>query len=160
LLVPGAYGRTITQSLSAGVAKGSTHTATVWIRADGSASGIVRLRATGGVAEVASVSFTVGSSGWLRVPVALTANAAHTGLTIEIVLRTSGRTYRIDSASLVRTGEPAPAPVSPTPAPTTSTTAPAPTAPAPTAPAPAPTPTPTPTPKPLLNLGGLLGGGG
>ncbi|GHF14016.1 CAP domain-containing protein [Pseudolysinimonas yzui] len=159
LLVPGAYGRTITQSLAAEVAKGSTHTATVWIRSDGSASGIVRLRATGGVAEVASVYFTAGSSGWLRVPVALTARAAHTGLTIEIVLRTSGRTYRIDSASLVRTGEPAPA-AAPAPAPTTSTTAPAP-APSPTtAPAPAPSPTPTPTPTPLLNLGGLLGGGG
>jgi len=113
LLVPGASGRTVTQSVSVGVVPGSTHTLTVWLRADAAASGVVRLRAVGGTTETAAVNFGASEAGWLKVSIALTATAPHSGFVIEIVTSTAGRTYRIDSASLVRTAEPATAPAPP-----------------------------------------------
>jgi len=121
LLVPGAAGRTVTQTVSATVAAGSTHTFTVYLRADGSATGTVRLRTVGGTAESGAVNFTASSSGWLKASIALTAKSAHTGFVIEVVTSTAGRTYRLDSASLVRTGDPAAA-ASPAPAPATGST--------------------------------------
>ena len=173
LLVPGASNRTVAQTVSATVAAGSTHTFTVWVKADASAAGTVRLRTVGGTAESGSVNFTASASGWLKVSVALTAKRAHTGFVVEVVTSKSGRTYRLDSASLVRTGEPAatpapspttstpaattPAPAAPapvTPAPAT-TPAPAAPAPAPSTPTPAPAPTPAPTTKPVIQLGGI-----
>lgn len=172
LLVPGASNRTVSQTVSTTVAAGSTHTVTVYVKADGSAAGTVRLRTVGGTAESGAVNFTASNSGWLKVTLALTTKSAHTGFVIEVVTSKSGRTYRLDSVSLVRTKD-APAAAASTPAPsatTGSTPAPAPTpapatthapastpAPVPT-PAPAPsTPAPTPTPsnEPLIRLGGI-----
>jgi hypothetical protein len=177
LVVPGAPGGLVTQTVSTPVAAGATHTAVVWVRADAAATGSVSLRSVGGAGatEVASMEFTAGAAGWLRIPVSLTAKRAHTGYSIEVAVSTTGRTYRIDSASLTRTGEPTapapspdpapPAPAAPTPAPATPPApAPAPpAAPAPapvpsTPPAPAPAPTPTPTRAPLIDLGRLLFG--
>ncbi|WP_309711722.1 CAP domain-containing protein, partial [Pseudolysinimonas sp.] len=118
LLVPGASGRTIVQTVATTVAAGSTHAFTVWLRADGTATGTVRLRTVGGTGtEVGSVNFTASSSGWLKVSVTLTAKSAHTGFRLEVVTSGSGRTYRVDSASLVRTREPA---TSTAPVPTTA----------------------------------------
>jgi len=171
LLVTGAAGRLVTQSVTTTVNAGSSHTLVVWVRADATASGTVTLRTVGGSnTEAATVSYTASASGWLKVTVTLKAKVAHTGFTIEVLTSTSGRTYRVDSVSLTRTvngtapaAAPAPTPTS-TPAP--STPAPAPTTPAPApvtpAPAPAPTPTPTPTPStpapaPSSRSGGLLG---
>lgn len=174
LLVPGASGRVVSQSVTTNVAAGSTHSVVVWVRADASARGTLTLRTVGGGAtEKATISFTASASGWLRVVTSLEAKRAHTGFTIEVATSTSGRTYRLDSVSLTRTGEPAaPAPSSTSaPAPATSpspapSATPAPTpSPTPTTPAPAPTPTPTPTPsptpapqRPVLDLGRLLFG--
>jgi uncharacterized protein YkwD len=161
LLVPGASNRTVTQTVSANVAAGSAHTLTVYLKADASATGTVRLRTVGGTAESGAVNFTASNSGWLKVSIALTARSAHTGFVIDVVTSTSGRTYRLDSVSLARTAEPAAA-ATPTPSPTTSSTpapastqAPSSPAPAPSTPAPAPTPTPTATKEPLIRLGGI-----
>jgi uncharacterized protein YkwD len=104
LLVPGTAGRTVTQTVTTSVAAGSTTALTVWVRADGSATGTVRLRTVGGTtAESAEVNFTASSSGWLRVSVSLAAKYAHTGFRLEIVTPITGRVYRLDSVSLVRT---------------------------------------------------------
>lgn len=158
LLVPGASDRVVVQRVSTAVAAGSTHTLTVWVRADGRATGTVRLRALGGSVEVAAMNFTASAAGWLKVPVALTAKEAHTGLALEVVTAQSGVTYRLDAVSLVRTGEPA-APA-PSPAPSTppaSQPEPSETpSPAPSEPQPAdPTPTPAPSSPVLLDLGVL-----
>ena len=188
LLVTGASGRLITQRVTTQVNAGSSHTLVVWVRADAAAKGTVTLRTVGGSnPEVATVSYSAASSGWLKVSVALTTKVAHSGFTIEIAATTSGRTYRIDSVSLTRTANgtaagatpPVPAPTTtstPTPAPSTtapaasapsapapapSTPAPAPStpAPAPTTPAPAPsTPAPAPSPRPTTLWGILFGG--
>ena len=170
LLVPGASNRTVAQTVATTVAAGSTHTLTVWVKADARATGTVRLRTVGGSAETGAVTFTASNTGWLKVSIGLTVKTAHTGFVIEVVAAQPGRTYRIDSVSLVRTGEPAatPAAGSPAPAPTSApitTPAPAPSTPAPAAPAPAPaspapaTPAPVPAPapssKPLVQLGGI-----
>lgn len=126
LLVPGEAGRTVMQSVSTGVAAGSTHTFTVWIRADGIAAGTVRLRTLGGTStEISEVSFTATSLSWLKVSVTLTAKSAHTGFRLEVVTPATGRTYRLDSVSLVRTAQsvaaaapnPTPTPAGPAPAP-------------------------------------------
>lgn len=163
LLVPGAASRVVAQTVQANVAAGSTHTLTVYVKADGAASGTVRLRTLGGTAESGAVAFTASASGWLKVSIALTAKAAHTGFVVEVVTGQSGRSYRIDSVSLVRTGEPTPATTTstsstqaaPSPAPTPAPS-PAP-APAPT-PAPTPTPAPAPAPTPSRTTTSLLGG--
>jgi hypothetical protein len=111
LLVPGSAGRTVTQTISTPVAAGSTHALTVWVRADGAAPGIVRLRTVGGTStESAEAAFTASSSGWIRVAVSLTTASAHTGFRLEVVTPYAGRTYRLDSVSLVRTAGPAGAP--------------------------------------------------
>ncbi len=167
LLVPGAANRTVTQTVSASVLAGSTHTVVVYVRADASATGTVRLRALGGTVETGSVAFTASASGWLKVSVALAARSAHTGFAVDVVAAKSGRTYRIDSVSLTRTGEPpaaaaapapatgsAPAPVAPAPA-APAPAAPTPVTPAPSTPAPAPAPTPTATTPPIIRLGGI-----
>lgn len=162
LVVPGASGRVVAQTVSAAVAAGSTHTLTVWVKADGRATGTVRLRALGGAAEAAAMNFTASDAGWLKVPVALTVNEAHTGFALEVVTPQSGLTYRLDAVSLVRTGGPAaPAPApAPSPAPTPGTPpAPQPEpidtpSPVPTEPEPAePAPAPSPTAPALLDLG-------
>lgn len=170
LLVPGAANRAVTQTVSAGVAAGSTHTVVVYVRADGTAAGTVRLRALGGTTETSSAGFTASGSGWLKVSVALTARSAHTAFAVDVVASKSGRTYRIDSVSLTRTGEPAapanpapaaPAPAAPAPAPAPASTpvpvAPAPApAPTPAAPTPAtPAPAPTTTTQPIIRIGGI-----
>ncbi len=163
LLVPGSSNRTISQTVSSPVAAGSTHTLTVYVRADGPAAGTVRLRTVGGTAESGAVNFTASDSGWLKVTLALTTKSAHTGFVIEVVTAKSGRTYRLDSVSLVRTGQAAaaaaapqsssstaaPAPASGSTPPPASTPAPAPT------PTPASSPTPAPTAEPLIRLGGI-----
>lgn len=161
LLVPGAASRTVAQAVSTDVAAGATHTLTVWVRADGSAAGTLRLRTVGGTAESGAVNFTASSSGWLKVSLALTTKQAHTGFVVEVVTSTAGRTYRLDSASLVRTADPAPAAApttgsTPAPAPTPAPSAPAPSSPPP-APSPTPTPAPTPVPtqEPLIRIGGI-----
>lgn len=114
LLVAGGPGRTTSQNVSTTVAAASTHTFTVWVLADGVAPGVVRLRTLGGVStEAAEVAFTATSSTWARVSVSLTAKNAHTGFRLDVLTPGSGRTYRLDAVSLVRTGEPvAGAPVS------------------------------------------------
>ncbi|HWH98668.1 MAG TPA: hypothetical protein VNS80_09910, partial [Pseudolysinimonas sp.] len=155
LVVPGAPGRTVTQTVSTNVAAGSTYVFTVYIRADGAAAGIVRLRTVGGATVVkGEVNFTASSTGWLRASITMTVKTAHTGFSLEIVTSTTGRSYRLDSVSLVRTGQTVVAgpatltatsgttPVSTPTVPSATTAAPAPTP----APAPAPTPTVTPTP--------------
>ena len=117
----------MTQTLATNVAAGSSHTFTVWIRADGAAAGTVRLRAIGGTTtESSAVNFTATSLSWLKVSVTLAVTTAHTGFRLEVVTPATGRMYRLDSASLVRTGQtaagvasaPPPSPAtSPTPAP-------------------------------------------
>ena len=105
LLVPGAAGRTVMQTVMTPVAAGSTHTFTVYIRADATATGIVRLRTLGGTTPaVGEVNFTASSTGWIRVAITMTVKTAYTGFRLEIVTPTYGRTYRLDSVSLVRTG--------------------------------------------------------
>jgi hypothetical protein len=107
LASPGA--RTVAQTSGVKPAVGDTVTATVWVRpgasseAAGSAvSGALRLTALGGTAETATMEFSV-SHGWLRVEVPLQVlRAGHTGLRVEVVLGSG--TFRLDSASLVRTG--------------------------------------------------------
>jgi uncharacterized protein YkwD len=104
LLVRGASQRTLSQAVATEVAPGSTHTLTVYVKANGSAKGTVRLRTVGGVEESAAVTYKASSSGWRKVSVTLTTASAHTGFVIEVVTGTSGRTYRVDAASLVRAG--------------------------------------------------------
>lgn len=105
LVVPGAPGRTVMQTVTTNVAAGSTHTFTVYIRADGAATGTVRLRALGGAtAAVGEVNFTASSTGWLRVAITMTLKSAYTGFRLEVVTPVTGRSYRLDSVSLVRTG--------------------------------------------------------
>jgi uncharacterized protein YkwD len=107
LVVSGAPSRTVTQTVSADVGAGSTHVFTVWVRADGAAAGTLRLRTLGGAStESSQVGFTASPSGWLRVSVSLTARAAHTGFRLDVLTPTAGRSYRLDSVSLVRTGAP------------------------------------------------------
>lgn len=177
-------GQTVSQTVATTVTAGETDTVTIWVK-PGSTAGItgsLKLTAVGGTTETATTSFS-DSSGWMRVSVGLPiARAGHTGLRVDVVLSNSGRAYRIDSTSLVRTknapaAAPAPAPTpsassstkpttpaaqAPAPAPTTpATPKPAPSAPQPTAtPAPAPVPSPSSTPKSggLLGILGLLGG--
>lgn len=106
LLVPGDAGRIVTQTLGTPVAAGSTHTFTMWVRADGAAAGTVRLRTIGGTStESSAVNFTATSLSWLKVSVTLAATSAHTGFRLEVVTPATGRIYRLDSASLVRTGQ-------------------------------------------------------
>lgn len=126
LLVPGYAARTVTQTLGTTVAAGSSHTFTIWIRADGAAAGTVRLRTVGGAStEQSAVNFTASSLSWLKVSVSLTAASAHTGFRLEIVTPATGRMYRLDSASLVRTGQTATTAAS-APPPASSVTSPAP----------------------------------
>ncbi len=166
-------GQTVSQTVTTTVTAGETDTVTIWVEPGSSAgiSGSLKLTAIGGTTETATTSFS-DSSGWMKVSVGLpVSKAGHTGLRVDVVLSASGRAYRLDSTSLVRTksapaaapapGTPAPAP-STTPTPTPSTPAPKPT-PAPTPPAPAPAPAPTPSSPPtsgggLLGLLGILGG--
>ncbi len=171
-------GQTVTQTVAATVAAGETDTVTIWVK-PGTTTGItgsLKLTAIGGTTETATASFS-DSSGWMKVSVGLpVAQAGHTGLRIDVVLSNSGRAYRLDSASLVRTkSAPAAAPA-PTPTPGASSSAkpttpatppPAPTVsptpkPAPSAPQPAVTPTPSPSSTPssggLLGILGILGG--
>jgi uncharacterized protein YkwD len=167
-------GRTVSQTVSTSVTVGETDTVTIWVK-PGSTAGItgqLKLTAIGGTTETATTSFS-DSSGWMRVSVALpVSRTGHTGLRIDVVLSNSGRAYRLDSASLVRT-KPAPAAApssAPSSAPSAGTsTKPSAPAPAPSStPQPTPTPTATPTPAPsptsppksggLLGLLGLFGG--
>jgi len=162
-------GQTISQTVTTTVTAGETDTVTIWVE-PGSTAGItgsLKLTALGGTTETATVSFS-DSSGWMKVSVGLpVSKSGHTGLRIDVVLSNSGRAYRLDSASLVRTKN-APAAASPAPSPTPSASASAkPTTPAPapssspsTAPKPAPSspqPTPTPSPSSSQSSGGLLG---
>jgi len=168
LLVTGASGRLVIQSVTTTVNAGSRHTLVVWVRADARASGTVTLRTVGGSsAEVATASYTASASGWLKVTVTLTTKVAHTGFAIQVGMTTSGRTYRIDSVSLTRTVNGTTPAAAPAP---TSTATPTPSTPAPAAPAPPPAPAPTPTPtpstpapaptsKPIITLGGIRLGG-
>ena len=175
-------GQTVSQTVATTVTAGETDTVTIWIK-PGSTAGItgsLELTAVGGTTETATTSFS-DSSGWMRVSVGLpVAHAGHTGLRVDVVLSNSGRAYRLDSTSLVRTkNAPAAAPVStatpsassstkpttpaaPAPAPTAAAAPkPAPSAPQPTAtatPAPAPSPSSIPTSGGLLGILGLLGG--
>lgn len=174
LLVPGASGRTVTQTVATSVPAGATYTLTAWVRADASATGSIRIRALGGATETATAGFTASSSGWLKVTVALTVKQAHTSIAVDILTTRSGRTYRLDAVSLVRTGEP-PAPAQPAPATGGGTTpsngstpangstgsapSPNPTPPAPATPAPSPTPTPTPSSGGGIDLGIIRIGG-
>ncbi|HEY4226200.1 MAG TPA: CAP domain-containing protein [Pseudolysinimonas sp.] len=172
-------GQTVSQTVSTAVTAGETDTVTIWVKpgSTGAVAGQLKLTAVGGTTETATTSFSV-SSGWMKVSVGLpVAKAGHTGLRIDVVLSNSGRSYRLDSASLVRTknapatsapaGTPPAAPASPASPPSPTPTKPAAAAPAPTAsPAPKPTQTPTaPAPSPassssLRGLLGLLGLGG
>src|SRR4051812_42843358 len=121
LAAPG--GQTISQTVTTTVTAGETDTVTIWVE-PGSTAGItgsLKLTALGGTTETATVSFS-NSSGWMRVSVGLpVSKAGHTGLRVDVVLSNSGRAYRLDSASLVRTKN-APAAA---PSPTPSTSAPA-----------------------------------
>lgn len=167
-------GQTISQTVTTTVTAGETDTVTIWVEPGSSAgiTGSLKLTALGGTTETATMSFS-DSSGWMKVSVGLpVSKAGHTGLRIDVVLSNSGRSYRLDSASLVRTKN-APAAASPAPSPTpsaSSTPKPTPTqAPAPsnppsnppsTAPKPAPSspaPAPAPSPSSSQNSGGLLG---
>ena len=106
LVVPGSAGRTIMQTVMTNVAAGSTHTFTVYIRADAAASGVVRLRGLGGtVPAVAELNFNASSAGWLRVAITMKVQTAYTGFRLEVVTPVAGRSYRLDSVSLVRTGQ-------------------------------------------------------
>jgi uncharacterized protein YkwD len=169
-------GQTVSQTVAVAVTAGETDTVTIWVK-PGSTAGItgsLKLTAVGGTTETATTSFS-DSSGWMRVSVGLpVAKPGHTGLRIDVVLSNSGRAYRLDSASLVRTksapvAAPAPAPTTPAKPSTPTTPAPAPStsaAPKPTPSSPQPTATPTPAPSTssapksggLLGLLGLLGG--
>jgi uncharacterized protein YkwD len=105
LVVPGAAGRTIMQTVVTNVPAGSTHTFTVYIRADATATGVVRLRTLGGTTPaVAVLNYTASSTGWLRVAITMKVQAAYTGFRLEVVTPVAGRSYRLDSVSLVRTG--------------------------------------------------------
>jgi uncharacterized protein YkwD len=158
-------GRTVSQTVAVTVTVGEIDTVTIWVKPGSTAgvTGSLKLTAVGGTTETATTSFS-DSSGWMRVSVGLpVSRSGHTGLRIDVVLSNSGRAYRLDSASLVRTKNAPAAAASPTasasstPMPTTSA---APT-PARSTPAPkptsAPTPTPTPTPSSTSKSGGLLG---
>lgn len=149
-------GRTVTQSVSTTVTVGETDTVTIWVKPGSSAeiTGSLTLTAVGGISETATTSFSDGT-GWMRVSVGLPiAQPGHTGLRIDVVLSASGRPYRLDSASLVRTknapiGGHAPTPsTSPSSRPSTRPSTPTAPAPAPSASAPTPSSTPTPTPTP------------
>ena len=149
-------GQTVTQAVSTTVTAGETDTVTIWVK-PGTTTGItgsLKLTALGGTTETATASFS-DSSGWMKVSVDLpVSRAGHTGLRIDVVLSNSGRAYRLDSTSLVRTKS-APA-AAPAPAPSANASSSAkPTAPA--APAPSTSPTPKPTPSPSSTSGGLLG---
>ncbi len=166
---------TVAQTVTVATTPGETYTATIWVRpaTTTAVSGTVKLTTVGGTAETGSISYKA-SSGWMKVTVQLkVAKAGHTGLTLSVV-QSSG-SARLDSASLVRTGNApaataaaAPAPASSsapaassTPAPSKTSTASAPAAapaPAPAAaPAPAPAATPASTQSPGL-VSGLVGG--
>ena len=162
-------GQTVSQSVTTTVTSGETDTVTIWVR-PGSTTGItgsLKLTAVGGTTETATTSFS-DSSGWMKVSVGLpVSHTGHTGLRVDVVLSNSGRAYRLDSASLVRTKNAAAA--APAPAPSASPSSPAkastPAAPAPSAsptpkattPQPTATPTPAPSPSSTSKSGGLLG---
>jgi len=165
-------GQTISQTVTTTVTAGETDTVTIWVE-PGSTAGItgsLKLTALGGTTETATVSFS-DSSGWMKVSVGLpVSKSGHTGLRVDVVLSNSGRAYRLDSASLVRTKN-APAAASPAPAPTPSasssakptasaTPGTAPSSSPSTAPKPVPSspaPTPAPSPSSTPGSGGLLG---
>jgi uncharacterized protein YkwD len=165
-------GQTVSQTVSTTVTAGETDTVTIWVK-PGTSTGItgsLKLTAVGGTSETATTSFS-DSSGWMKVSVGLpVAKTGHTGLRIDVVLSNSGRAYRLDSASLVRTKNaptattaPAPAPSASASAKPTATATPAPAssssaAPKPaTTPQPTATPTPAPSPSSTSTSGGLLG---
>ena len=162
-------GQTVSQTVNTTVTAGETDTVTIWVE-PGTTTGItgsLKLTAIGGTTETATTSFS-DSSGWMKVSVGLpVAKTGHTGLRIDVVLSNSGRAYRLDSASLVRTkNAPAGAAAAPSSSPSasasakpTATAAPSPAPTASSTPKPAPTSTPSPTPSPSTapKSGGLLG---
>ena len=95
--------RTVTQTVSTGLVVGATYMATIWVKpASGTVRGSLRLSAIGGTVEASTLSFGV-SSGWMKVSVPLrVTRTGHTGLRIEVIM--SSGDFRLDSASLVRTG--------------------------------------------------------
>ncbi|HWM33896.1 MAG TPA: CAP domain-containing protein [Pseudolysinimonas sp.] len=105
LAIPG--GRTVSQLSGIRPAQGATYTATIWVKPGGTSavSGSLRLSATGGTTETATMAFSV-SSGWMKVSVPLTVGrTGHSGLRIDVVLGSGD--FRLDSASLVLTQAPA-----------------------------------------------------
>jgi hypothetical protein len=97
-------GGTVAQTLALDPVAGTTYTATIWVSPGSTArsSGTLAVTALGGTAETARISFSV-STGWMRVSVPLkVVRSGHTDLRIEVVMP-SGGSYRLDSASLVRT---------------------------------------------------------
>jgi uncharacterized protein YkwD len=161
-------GQTVSQTVTTTVTAGENDTVTIWVEPGSSAgiSGSLKLTAIGGTTETATTSFS-DSTGWMKVSVGLpVSKAGHTGLRIDVVLSNSGRAYRLDSASLVKTkNAPAAAPSAspsatptptqtPTPAPTPKPT---PTTPQPSTPQPTSTPSPAPAPSSSPKSGGLLG---
>ena len=107
--------RTVTQTVAVAPAVGDTINATVWV-APGSGSavtGTLRLSAVGGTQESAAIAFT-SSGGWTRVDVPLEVRrSGHSALRVEVVLGPG--TFRLDSASLVRTRAGAPVAAPPAP---------------------------------------------
>jgi len=166
-------GQTVSQTVTTTVTAGETDTVTIWVKPGSSASitGSLKLTAIGGSSETATISFS-DSSGWMKVSLGLpVSKPGHTGLRIDVVLPDSGRAYRLDSVSLVRTknaqaAAPSQSPsaggatpsATPTPTPT-PTPKPTPTTPQPTStPAPAPSPSSSPSSGGLLGILGILGG--
>ncbi len=82
--------------------RGSTYTASVWVRGSSTApvKGRLALWSFGATASAASVPFTTTSS-WTRVEVQIPIGTADvTGLRVEVYLDTVGSTVSIDSAQL------------------------------------------------------------
>jgi uncharacterized protein YkwD len=113
LAVPGA--RTVTQTIGVRSDVGDTITATVWVSSTGAGtgSGTLRVSAVGGTQESATVMFAADGM-WTRVSVPLDVRrSGHSGLRVEVVLGSGS--FRLDSASLVRTGTGGPVSAPPAP---------------------------------------------
>jgi hypothetical protein len=113
LAVPGA--RTVTQTVAVAPVVGDTVTATVWVApgSGGAVTGTLRLTAVGGTQESAAVAF-VADGTWTRVSVPLEVRrTGHSALRVEVVLGSGS--FRLDSASLVRTRAGAPVAAPPAP---------------------------------------------
>jgi len=99
--------KTVSQTVNVKPAAGSAYTATIWVKpgSTSAVSGSLRLSALGGTTESATMGFGV-SSGWMKVSVPLTVQrSGHTAFKIEVVLGSGS--FKLDSASLVRTQGPA-----------------------------------------------------